>query len=220
VGLVFYAVCVVWKQSLWVCLCIANVSACTAEAVVWRLPEPSDSKMSWDPWDSETRIAVLARASSNLLDWPGYPSIVARQRLGKHGGVVFYAVRVVSKESRRLVPTRTSFFLSVEETHELLRYHTQVYTKSIRVNYIYSIVCVVFYIPIHKSVTYFCCWLSGDIHFPLTSHDRELTFLFYVIINAKLFHNTEKFPFNVEAYHLQFWHLRGLFQACVVRTHI
>jgi hypothetical protein len=49
-----------------------------------------------------------------------YPPNVARQWLGKHvpaatrnnrkniGGVVFYAVRVVSKESRRLVLPRTS----------------------------------------------------------------------------------------------------------------
>jgi hypothetical protein len=45
-----------------------------------------------------------------------YPLIVATQRLGKHvpaatktvGGVVFYAVRVVSKGRRRLVLTRTS----------------------------------------------------------------------------------------------------------------
>jgi hypothetical protein len=35
--------------------------------VIWRLPEPSDSKIwSWVPWDSEPRITVLARASSNL----------------------------------------------------------------------------------------------------------------------------------------------------------
>jgi hypothetical protein len=33
---------------------------------VWRLPEPSDSKIwSWVLWDSEPRITVLARASSN-----------------------------------------------------------------------------------------------------------------------------------------------------------
>jgi hypothetical protein len=45
-----------------------------------------------------------------------YPPIVARQGLGKHvpavtkycGDVIFYAVRVVSKESRRLVLTGTS----------------------------------------------------------------------------------------------------------------
>jgi hypothetical protein len=35
--------------------------------VVWRLPEPSDSKIwSWVPWDSEPRITVLARTSCNL----------------------------------------------------------------------------------------------------------------------------------------------------------
>jgi hypothetical protein len=43
-----------------------------------------------------------------------YPPIFARQPLGKRqrsivGGVVLYSVRVVSKESRRLVLTRTSF---------------------------------------------------------------------------------------------------------------
>jgi hypothetical protein len=47
-----------------------------------------------------------------------YPLAVARQRLGKHvpaqrgivGGVLFYAVHDVSKESRRLVLPRTSCF--------------------------------------------------------------------------------------------------------------
>jgi hypothetical protein len=40
---------------------------------VWRLPEPSDSKIwSWVPWGSVPRITVLARASSNLLDWTGH----------------------------------------------------------------------------------------------------------------------------------------------------
>jgi hypothetical protein len=49
-----------------------------------------------------------------------YP-VVARQWLGKHvpaatkiGGVVLYAVRVVSKESRRLVLPRTSINCIVE----------------------------------------------------------------------------------------------------------
>jgi hypothetical protein len=44
-----------------------------------------------------------------------YPPIVARQQLGKDvpaarivGGVVFYAIRVVSKEIRRLLLPRTS----------------------------------------------------------------------------------------------------------------
>jgi hypothetical protein len=118
---VFCTVRVVWKASLWVCLCIPNFSLCTAAAVVWRLPEPSDSKIwSWVPWDSESTITVLVRASSNLLEWTGLcislpllgngsVNTFSRQRRIV-GGVVFCAVRVVSKESRRLVLTRTSFF--------------------------------------------------------------------------------------------------------------
>jgi hypothetical protein len=43
--LVFYTVHVVSKESLWVRLCIPNFSVCTAEAMVWRFPEPSDSKI-------------------------------------------------------------------------------------------------------------------------------------------------------------------------------
>jgi hypothetical protein len=45
--------------------------------------------------------------------------VLSKERLGKHvtearrivGGVVFYTVRVVSKERRRLVLPRTSFLL-------------------------------------------------------------------------------------------------------------
>jgi hypothetical protein len=46
-----------------------------------------------------------------------YPPITGRQQLSKHvpaamkvGGVVFYAVHVISKENRRLVLPRTSCF--------------------------------------------------------------------------------------------------------------
>jgi hypothetical protein len=56
-----------------------------------------------------------------------YPPIVARQRLSKHvpaatkiaGGVAFYTVRVVLKESRRLIGTRTSCFLLRSEGERL-----------------------------------------------------------------------------------------------------
>jgi hypothetical protein len=35
-------------------------------------------------WDLEPRITVLARVSSNLLDWTVYPLTVSRQQLAKH----------------------------------------------------------------------------------------------------------------------------------------
>jgi hypothetical protein len=106
---VFYTVRDISKESLWVCHCIPSFTTCTAEAVVWRLPEPPDS---------EPRITVLARASSNLLDWNRLciplsllcnGSVITFLRQWKIlGGVVSYAVRLVSKESMRLVFTRTS----------------------------------------------------------------------------------------------------------------
>jgi hypothetical protein len=60
---VFYTARVVSKENLWICLYVPSVSACTAKAVVWRLPEPPDSEIS------ERRVIVLARASSNSVDW-------------------------------------------------------------------------------------------------------------------------------------------------------
>jgi hypothetical protein len=67
--IVFCTVRVISKESLWVCLCTHNFSIYTAEAVVWRLPELSDSEIwSWVPWELEPRITVLGRAGSNLLD--------------------------------------------------------------------------------------------------------------------------------------------------------
>jgi hypothetical protein len=57
-------------ESLWVHLYIPSFRTCTAEVVVWRLPETSGcTKCSWVPWDTEPRITVLVRTSSNLLDW-------------------------------------------------------------------------------------------------------------------------------------------------------
>jgi hypothetical protein len=38
---VFYTVLVISKECVWVC--VHNFSICAAEAVVWRLPEPSNS---------------------------------------------------------------------------------------------------------------------------------------------------------------------------------
>jgi hypothetical protein len=70
--------------------------------------------------------------SHQSVGFPVYPPIVTRQWLGKHvpaatntrthnnrrivGRVVFYAVRVVSKESRRLVLPRTFFLILTGET--------------------------------------------------------------------------------------------------------
>jgi hypothetical protein len=42
-------------------------SSSQSREVVWRLPEPWESKIwSWVLWDSEPRITMLVRASSNL----------------------------------------------------------------------------------------------------------------------------------------------------------
>jgi hypothetical protein len=69
---VFCTVGVVPKESVWVCLRIPSFSIRIAEAVIWTLPKPSDSKIwSWVPWDSEPRTTVLARASNRLVDWTG-----------------------------------------------------------------------------------------------------------------------------------------------------
>jgi hypothetical protein len=59
---------------------------------------------------------MQCRIKGESVGLPVNPPIVARQRLatyvpaakGINGGVVFYAVRVVSKESNRLVLPRTS----------------------------------------------------------------------------------------------------------------
>jgi hypothetical protein len=85
VGRVFlYTIVVVTKEGLWVCLCIPNFSVCSVEAVVWSLPKPWNSNIgSWVPWDSEFKITVTTRTSSNLLDSTVYPCIVARQQFGK-----------------------------------------------------------------------------------------------------------------------------------------
>jgi hypothetical protein len=105
---------------------VANFSTCTNEAVVSRLSKPSDSKTwSWVSCDSQLRILVLVGVSSNLLDWAGvdrtvYPFIVARQRLLNTlprqrrivGGVVFYEIRVISKESRQAITSYRIFLLS------------------------------------------------------------------------------------------------------------
>jgi hypothetical protein len=72
------------KESLWVSVCIHNFSKCTTEAVICSLPGPTDSKIwPWVPWNGKQRITVQARTNSNLLDWPAYHPVVARQRLGK-----------------------------------------------------------------------------------------------------------------------------------------
>jgi hypothetical protein len=42
---------------------------------VWRLPESSENNVwSWAPWESEQRMTVLVKTSSNLTDWPDNPS--------------------------------------------------------------------------------------------------------------------------------------------------
>jgi hypothetical protein len=77
---VLYTVRVVSKESLWVRV-FSVLVLCTVDAVVWRLSEPSYSKIwSWVSWDWELRTIVLVRASSNILNWTVYPLIVARQR--------------------------------------------------------------------------------------------------------------------------------------------
>jgi hypothetical protein len=78
VDVVFYTVCVLSKESLWVCLRIlCSVLVFIALVVVWRLPELSDSKIS--PVRLETENHCAAEASSNLLDWNGLcvpPSLI------------------------------------------------------------------------------------------------------------------------------------------------
>jgi hypothetical protein len=93
----FYTVRFLLKKSLWACLCISNFSICIAEAVVWRLQEPSDSKIwSWVPEDSEPRISVLATVISKFLDLTAYSPIAARQRLDKHRFQQFFCCCVTS----------------------------------------------------------------------------------------------------------------------------
>jgi hypothetical protein len=54
--------CFLWGTN-WICIYYSD----EFQSEFWRLPEPSDSKIwSWVPWESEPRITVLARASSNL----------------------------------------------------------------------------------------------------------------------------------------------------------
>jgi hypothetical protein len=67
-------------------VCVSQILVYVSpKRVVWRLPEPSDSKIwSWVPWDSGPRFAVLEKASNNLLGWTVYPRIVARQQVSKH----------------------------------------------------------------------------------------------------------------------------------------
>jgi hypothetical protein len=44
--------------------------------VVWRLPEPSDTKIwSWVSWDSEPIITLLSRTRNTLLDWTRYSTV-------------------------------------------------------------------------------------------------------------------------------------------------
>jgi hypothetical protein len=53
------------------------------------LPEPSDSKLQWVPWDSEARITVLARANRDLSGsqstrtdcWVRYRSLLRKTNL-------------------------------------------------------------------------------------------------------------------------------------------
>jgi hypothetical protein len=82
---ILYAIRVVSKESLCVCLRIPRYSICTAETAIWGLLQPSKSKIwSWVLWDSERKLTLLSRVGSKLLDWTVYPTIVARQRLCKH----------------------------------------------------------------------------------------------------------------------------------------
>jgi hypothetical protein len=72
---VFYTVRVVSKNSPWFC-----VSPLLVHVPPKQWPEDSGSL----PWNSEPTITVLARTSSNLLNWTMYFLIVFRQRLGIH----------------------------------------------------------------------------------------------------------------------------------------
>jgi hypothetical protein len=84
---------------------------------------------SWAPWDSEPRITLLARANTNLLAWTrvcislsflGNSSVKTFPRQRRiFGSVVFYAVSVASKESRRLVLPGTSCLRWRPETRDV-----------------------------------------------------------------------------------------------------
>jgi hypothetical protein len=140
---VFYTVRVPSKESLWVRV---------FPAVVWRLSEPSYSKIwSWVPWDWELRIIMLARASSNLLDWTGLciplpllgngsVNMFPRQT-GIVGDIVFYAVCVVSKEGWLLVLTRNSCYLfHLTLTHQSYApsLHASLWSMRNRVSVVFS----------------------------------------------------------------------------------
>jgi hypothetical protein len=72
----FYMTRVLSKNSLWVCMCTPIFSLCTAEALVWRLPEPSDSKLLHDHESrgTQNRGSMCWRGSAAIY-WTGLNSV-------------------------------------------------------------------------------------------------------------------------------------------------
>jgi hypothetical protein len=76
-----------------------------AEAVVWRVPKPSGSKIWSCPMGLGTNNHINKQINRNLLDWTVHPYIVAKHRIRntfprqqRIVGDIFYAVYVISKE--------------------------------------------------------------------------------------------------------------------------